>query len=93
MRAYCTFAAATSVKLMLRVVAQGLVDTTKARDGLQRVPLMAGIGAAVFVNDLTREEIATAAAQMHALAAAESGAVSSNIVAAPPVAVDCALAI
>lgn len=73
-------------------VLQGLLDTTKARDGLQRIPLMAGIGAATFVNDLTREELATAAAQLHALATANSGAVSSNIVAAPPVAIDFALA-
>jgi hypothetical protein len=68
------------------------VDTTKARDGQQRVPLMSGIGAATFVNDLTREEIALAAAQLHAFAEAESGAVASNIVAAPPAAVDFALA-
>lgn len=31
---------------------QALRDTTKARDGLQRTPLMHGIGAAMFVNDL-----------------------------------------
>ena len=33
---------------------QGLQDTTKARDGLQRVPLMKGIGNAVFVNDISQ---------------------------------------
>ncbi|KAK9832663.1 hypothetical protein WJX81_008668 [Elliptochloris bilobata] len=71
---------------------KGLLDTTKARDGLQRVPLMAGIGAATFVNDLTREEIAAAAAQLHALAEAESGAVASNIVATRPASLDLALA-
>lgn len=70
--------------LWLICIAQGLVDTTKARDGLQRVPLMAGIGAATFVNDLTREEIAVAAKQLHLFAEASSGAVASNIVAARP---------
>ena len=71
---------------------QGLVDTTKARDGLQRVPLMAGIGAATFVNDLTREEIAVAAKQLHLFAEASSGAVASNIVAARPASLDLVLA-
>lgn len=32
-------------------------DMKKARDGHQRVPLMNGIGAAVFVNDITYEEL------------------------------------
>ncbi len=43
---------------------QGLKDTTKARDGLQRMPLMSGIGGAVFVNDVTADEVATAAADL-----------------------------
>jgi 3-dehydroquinate synthase len=43
---------------------KALRDTTKARDGLQRTPLMAGIGAAVFVNDLEEHEVAAAAAAM-----------------------------
>lgn len=42
-------------------VAQALTDTTKARDGWQRMPLMKGIGNAIFVNDVTSEEIAAAA--------------------------------
>jgi 3-dehydroquinate synthase len=44
------------------VLMKGLHDTTLARDGQQRVPLMDGIGAAHFVNDLTEEEVAQAAA-------------------------------
>ena len=53
---------------------------------------MAGIGVARFVNDLSREEIATAAQQLHLLAEASSGAVASNIVAARPASLDLALA-
>lgn len=40
---------------------KGLADSTSHRDGLQRVPLSRGIGSAVFVNDLTRAEIRSAA--------------------------------
>jgi 3-dehydroquinate synthase len=40
---------------------QALAETTSHRDGLQRVPLSRGIGDAVFVNDLTRTEIRSAA--------------------------------
>lgn len=40
---------------------KALTDTTKARDGWQRMPLMKGIGNAIFVNDVTAEEIAAAA--------------------------------
>lgn len=43
---------------------KGLKDTTKARDGLQRLPLMQGIGAAVFVNDISEEEVRLAASQL-----------------------------
>ena len=40
---------------------QGLADSTRARDGYQRVPIMSGIGSAVFVNDLADEEVTQAA--------------------------------
>ena len=40
---------------------KALADSTSHRDGLQRVPLSRGIGSAVFVNDLTRAEIRSAA--------------------------------
>ena len=64
---------------------QGLRDTTKARDGLQRVPLMSGIGCAVFVNDISAAEVSSAAAalQSFALQSSHSPAENNNIVAAP----------
>jgi 2-epi-5-epi-valiolone synthase len=40
---------------------KGLSDSTSHRDGLQRVPLSHSIGDSVFVNDLTRAEIRSAA--------------------------------
>ena len=40
---------------------KALAESTSHRDGLQRVPLSHGIGRAVFVNDLTREEVRGAA--------------------------------
>ncbi|KAK9819718.1 hypothetical protein WJX72_001641 [[Myrmecia] bisecta] len=40
-----------------KMLLKGLADTTLARDGLQRVPLMSGIGDAQFVNDLTEAEV------------------------------------
>jgi 3-dehydroquinate synthase len=42
------------------LLAKALEDTTSHRDGLQRMPLPHGIGNAVFVNDITNEEIAAA---------------------------------
>ncbi len=36
---------------------QALRDTTRARDGLQRLPVMDGIGRAVFVYDLSEDEV------------------------------------
>jgi hypothetical protein len=51
---------------------QGLEDMTRTRDGLQRVPLMNGIGAAVFADDITQQEMAAAAASL-ARYAAEHG--------------------
>lgn len=44
------------------------MDTKKARDGLQRVPLMNGVGAAKFVNDVTQQEIVDAAGVLKAIA-------------------------
>jgi 3-dehydroquinate synthase len=40
---------------------KALTDSTSHRDGLQRVPLTRGLGNAVFVNDLSRAEISSAA--------------------------------
>ena len=44
-----------------RLLMTALADTTSHRDGLQRVPLSQGLGSAVFVNDLSRSEIRSAA--------------------------------
>ena len=40
---------------------QGLRDTTLQRDGLQRMPVMRGIGNATFLNDINEAEVAQAA--------------------------------
>ncbi|MEU9878060.1 sedoheptulose 7-phosphate cyclase [Streptomyces phaeochromogenes] len=42
-----------------------LADTVRHRDGRQRLPLPAGIGSALFVNDLTVDEVRSAAAFLH----------------------------
>jgi len=44
-----------------KLLIKGLCDMTMTRDGLQRVPLMAGIGETRFVNDLTDDEVVRAA--------------------------------
>lgn len=44
------------------VLGDALDDTVRHRDGRQRLPLPVGIGDAVFVNDVTRRELADAAA-------------------------------
>ena len=50
-----------SICLIITLTLQGLADTTLARDGQQRVPLMSGIGDAQFVNDLSEAEVVSAA--------------------------------
>ncbi len=67
------------------VMLQGLTDTTKARDGQQRVPLMAGIGNAIFVNDITQAEVMSAACVLATLAQQADG-VHSNVVPVKPAA-------
>lgn len=64
---------------------QGLTDTTKARDGQQRVPLMAGIGNAIFVNDISQAEVMSAACVLNTLAQQGDSlhSVHSNVVPAP----------
>jgi 3-dehydroquinate synthase len=42
------------------VLHHALVETTRHRDGQQRLPLPAGIGAATFVNDVTLDELVQA---------------------------------
>ncbi len=65
------------------VMLQGLTDTTKARDGQQRVPLMAGIGNAIFVNDITQAEVMSAACVLATLDQ-QTGGVHSNVVPVRP---------
>jgi hypothetical protein len=47
---------------------------TRTRDGLQRVPLMSGIGAAQFVYDITREEMGAAVDRLLQYAASQGDA-------------------
>lgn len=59
----------------VEVLMQGLEDTTRQRDGVQRVPFMKGIGEAEFVNDIEEEEVARAAdyvSKLHAEQLAEA---------------------
>lgn len=53
-----------------RVLEKALADTTSHRDGLQRLPLAIGIGAACFVNDVQPSELSAAATSLRELAAA-----------------------
>ncbi|GHF67303.1 3-dehydroquinate synthase [Streptomyces mashuensis] len=46
------------------VLEEALADTVRHRDGSQRLPLPVGIGGAVFVDDLTPDELAAAAAHL-----------------------------
>ncbi|MGV9266041.1 sedoheptulose 7-phosphate cyclase [Kitasatospora sp. NPDC003701] len=48
---------------------EALADSARRRDGRPRLPLPAGIGAAVFVDDLTVRELADAAAWLRARSA------------------------
>eukprot|EP00892_Ulva_mutabilis_P009622 jgi/Ulvmu1/7031/UM033_0090.1 len=41
---------------------KALADIIKTRDGAQRTPLMRGVGAASFINDITEEELLAAVA-------------------------------
>lgn len=47
---------------------RALVDIAKTRDGFQRTPLMAGIGTASFVDDITEAELLAAAHAVRARA-------------------------
>lgn len=47
---------------------RALADIVKTRDGFQRTPLMAGIGAATFVNDITEAELLAAVRAVRARA-------------------------
>lgn len=44
----------------LELLEKALADSVKHRDGLQRLPITTGLGAATFINDLTLDELSTA---------------------------------
>ncbi|MDP9936280.1 3-dehydroquinate synthase [Paenarthrobacter nicotinovorans] len=46
--------------MSVEVLVTALIDTTRHRNGLQRLPLPTGIGSATFVNDLTSGDIEAA---------------------------------
>lgn len=48
------------------VMWQSLLDRIEHRNGLQRVPMPAGLGRCVFVNDITHPEIKAAVTALHA---------------------------
>jgi 2-epi-5-epi-valiolone synthase len=56
---------------------RALTDTTRHRDGLQRLPLPVAIGRARFVNDLTRDEMTRAAGRMAEMTGAATMAVAA----------------
>ncbi|MFE1267829.1 sedoheptulose 7-phosphate cyclase [Streptomyces sp. NPDC058758] len=47
-----------------KLLVPALRDTVRHRDGMQRLPLPVGIGAATFINDLTEDELADAAQKL-----------------------------
>ncbi|MFJ6455489.1 sedoheptulose 7-phosphate cyclase [Paenarthrobacter sp. NPDC091669] len=50
----------THPSMNVDVLVTALIDTTRHRNGLQRLPLPTGIGAATFINDLTPGDIEAA---------------------------------
>jgi 3-dehydroquinate synthetase/predicted NBD/HSP70 family sugar kinase len=58
------------VHCTIDLLADALAETTRHREGLQRLPLPTGIGSATFVNNVDLGEIAVAAEELAALALA-----------------------
>jgi 3-dehydroquinate synthase len=65
----------------LKLFMKGLEDMTRTRDGLQRVPLMKSIGAAVFIYDITEMEMGAAADRLMQYAAANGSAAAAAVLA------------
>ena len=61
-----------------------LADIAKTRDGYQRTPLMAGLGAARFVNDICDSELLAAAGRVRARDAAAHPVSHMAAAMAPP---------
>jgi hypothetical protein len=47
------------------IIRQGLLDAVEHRHGKQRIPLITAIGSSVCVNDVTREELEAAVAELY----------------------------
>ncbi|MFJ5309574.1 sedoheptulose 7-phosphate cyclase [Streptomyces sp. NPDC088350] len=60
------------------LMAHGLADTVKHRDGKQLLPLPLGIGQACFVNDVSRTELDTALAVLLDLGGSGAGALAAT---------------
>jgi 3-dehydroquinate synthase len=58
--------------LDVEVAWQSLLDRVEHRNGLQRVPLPRRLGGCVFVNDITRQEIAEAVTALNQRMAVEN---------------------
>ncbi|WP_116245343.1 sedoheptulose 7-phosphate cyclase [Nocardiopsis sp. FIRDI 009] len=56
------------------LLGRALDDTTRHRDGLQRLPLPVGIGGVTFVNDVSHDELASAVEDLRLLNAPEGAA-------------------
>jgi 3-dehydroquinate synthase len=65
-----------------RMLENALADTTRHRDGLQRLPLPIGIGTACFVNDVQPSELAAAASSLRDLSGAHGGAAEQEVASA-----------
>ncbi|MTI46155.1 3-dehydroquinate synthase [Roseibium hamelinense] len=62
-----------------RLLLQALADTTRHRDGKQRLPLPVGIGNAVFVNDLTEADISAGLKLVAVLGAKAASAIAPQV--------------
>ncbi len=51
--------------LDVEVMWQSLLDRIEHRNGLQRVPMPAGLGRCIFLNDITRRELEAAVSALH----------------------------
>ncbi len=51
--------------LNVEVMWQSLLDRIEHRNGLQRVPMPAGLGRCIFLNDITRRELEAAVSALH----------------------------